>query len=359
MPMIPLHRYCLLLLVLLPAVALTGCGKSDFVVAVEQNPYFGLPGDTQHLHSLDLGRLRTRRWFQDDMARREQGDELRRLLDGLRDHVGFDLIRQIDQINLGQRGVAEEDRPFGNTILIARGRFEGLQGRLDDLRRWLGEEWLIQPRPFEQVQHAGFTIHRLEARSQFNEQHSYRIELAFPSDQLLVLSLSPTLMADSLAVIAGQVEGLRLEEGWRQRLNWPDLSAVAWGGGDFSPPDTVALAPMASDISGLTAARHYFYDVGMADQIRFGGGLAANTIEEATQLTESVRAMHQAGRFYMVMHAQQLPVLAELYDRIMISNNLNRVQLVVTASQDQMSALVRELWALVQKEAAGDSALRP
>ena len=234
MKFIGIQRFVILMAALVCLAELSACKKEPYIQTVEQTPYLGLPGGLNDLLCFDMSRLRTREGFQELLKDLPPGSPVTEALSVLRGRVGFDPVEQIDLLFVATRGKIDPANPFKNVVMIAKGRFPDPAPKLAALRDWLAEEYLINPSPFQRTQgNGGIAIFRTKAQSQFNEKITYELNFGFPSETLMVFSFSPALLDETLAVISGGQQGIRMDKTWLAMLQRPDVGAMLWGDGEY------------------------------------------------------------------------------------------------------------------------------
>ena len=267
--------------------------KTSFLTIVEQTPYLGLDPTVRHISCFNVARLKGRDEFRQFKRDALWRDKLGPLLNQMANRTSLKPLDRIDLLILASSGRRDALIPLKNTVFVARGRFEGLIGQLDDLRNWLGEEFLIAPPAFMGSAHPGteFRTYHLAAKSQFNERIRYDLYVCLVSDSLLVFSLSQHQFNRTLNVMGGLKEGLQADGDWMALLQHPNIGATIWGAGYVSSPWAAGIAAGVPSLQNLPLAKRYFYDVEFyQNKIDAEIGLICETIDSATALTPGLRA---------------------------------------------------------------------
>ncbi|MCE5228024.1 hypothetical protein LLG95_00305 [bacterium] len=340
-----------IMVVLLLALAVAGCQKKNLLPTVEQVPYLGLPATVNHVHGLDMSRVRATQSFADFLAQaRRDNKDLNTILGGLADEVGIDPINDIDMMNLAIRGTPKLNQPISNAIMIARGRFGGVPGKLDKLRQWLGREFLIQPPAFQKSSHpaSNIAIYKTSARSQYNEHIEFQIFIAVPADDLIIVAFSPELMNDTLDVIGmvKGVEGLHNSKAWIDKLKLVQTSATVWGIGDFAPPAEVKQQIANLPDGGIvTKIQNYLYDVDSKDgDLLAEVGLVCDSPASATTLSAALEKGRVAIRDqFAPMIGQQLPETAKLPNKVLITTEINVSRVILRLGQIDLDKISEEI----------------
>ena len=328
---------------------LSACKKEPYIQTVEQTPYLGLPGGLNDLLCFDVSRLRMREGFQELLKDLPPGSQVTEALSVLRGRVGFDPIEQIDLLFVATRGKIDPANPFKNVVMIAKGRFPDPAPKLAALRDWLAEEYLINPPPFQRTQgNGGIAIFRTKAQSQFNEKITYELNFGFPSETLMVFSFSPSLLDETLAVVSGSQQGIRMDKTWLAMLQRPDVGAMLWGTGNISPdllkeiPTGLAQGPVPTPPDALKTARQYYYNIDFGDQFDAQIGLVCDTIDAAEKLSAGLKSGLEQVKKGAAMIASVMPETAKLLDRIVVLTELETAKIRISLTQDQKKALTRE-----------------
>ncbi|MEN6627301.1 MAG: hypothetical protein ABFD69_13840 [Candidatus Sumerlaeia bacterium] len=335
----------LLLLAVVP-----GCRKQNLLSTVEAVPYLGLPASVNHLHCADMKRLRGTQFFQDmlEQAQKENGG-FKSVYDGLRQQVGFDPVQDLDMVTLALRGKPQPNQPLSHVIVLARGRFTDMAGKLEKLRHWLGDEFLIQPPPFQTSRHeaSDITINKMTARSQYNERIEFQILIAFPTENLMILAFSPEFMNDTLDVIASVkgVKGINNSPEWVEKLKTARISATMWGYGDFSVmPEQQQVLANIPDGQAFTKITNYFYDLDSDGDFRAALGFVCDSIDSATKLSAT---LDKGRKMLSDQLAASLPPEAaetiKLPTRLLVTTELKTSHLVLRLTAADIGKINAEI----------------
>lgn len=340
-------------LVLTVLVGLLGCNKQPFMATVEQTPYLGLPANVESLNCIDLGRLRTRDNFLTVMNGLETSLQAKPLLDVLRQKVGFDPWKDMDLLIMSERGAVDPANPLKNSIFIAMGQFKDPAPKLELLRQWLSEDYLVDPPAFQKSLHPGTSFQKFQThgQSQFNVRQVYELNFAFPSDRLMLFSFSSTLLNETLDVFSGQTPGLQKDKAWQQMLDRPDIGAPIWGTGNIKPNAGGSLSPIPL-ASILQSGKQYYYSVNISDDVKAEVGIVCVTIDSATQLTQTIKGLvDQVKAVVALKMATVAPETAKLADKLQLTTEQETSKLFLNLTSDQRKALMDEWEDLGEKAA--------
>lgn len=345
--MTPLSRTTLILLL---AVALAACQKKSMLSTVQGVPYLGLPSSITHLHSVDMSRLRLTPLFQDQIAQgKQESRRFNQLLSGFSAQVELDPIADVDFVSRGTRGALKPNQPLSDKIFIARGRFAGLSGRLDQLRNWLGYEFLIQPPPFQKRQHAASntTVYFLRANGQFNESIEYQISIALPAEDLLVVAFAPENMDATLDVIAAVkgVEGLHNNPAWINKIALVKTTSTLWGVGNVSmSPDVRSDISKLPDGAAYDKIQTYLYNIDSDSELRIEVGFACDTNDAAIALTGALeKARGEMRKRVIILFGEESAGLAALSDKLLITPDQNTSRMILRLQPVDMDKIVPEI----------------
>lgn len=337
-------------LILLLALALAACQKKSMLATVEEVPYLGLPASITHLHSVDMSRLRAAQFFQDQIARaKRESNRFNELLNGFTAQVGLDPIGDIDFVSMAFRGALKPNQPLSDRLFIARGRFAGMAGKLQNLRQWLGHELLIQPPPFQKRLHpaSNVAIYYLTAHSQFNEGIQYQVLIALPSDDLMIVAFAPENMDAALEVIAGTkgVEGVRNNLAWIDKISFVKTTSTLWGIGDFSvSPEARAGLAKLPDSGAYDKIQNYLYNVDSNSELRIEIGFVCDANPSAIALTAALeKARGEMRNGILLLFGQNAPELAGLPDRLLITPDQNTSRMILRLQQTDVEKLEAEI----------------
>lgn len=327
------------------------CKKAPFANTVEQTPYLGLPSGIDMLDSVDMGRLRSREGFTDLLQRAEKHPSVGGTLKALRERVGFDPIQNIDQLVMATRGALDPAKPGTNTVMVARGTFSDPAGTLEKLRQWLGEEFLVDPPAFQETSVAGFRRFHLKAQSQYDVNRFVELTFGFPSQGLMVFSMNPALVDETLGVISGQAKGLQADQEWMKLLQRPRIADEVWGAGKMS--SKVAAHPAASMIRNT---KKYYYSLNLNSETKLEVGLVCDSIEAATKQTDGLKQglaeIKPMVAQFMAMPgvAEQIPPsVPKLLDKISIQTELEVTKIFFTLTADERAELTKDIEAFLAK----------
>jgi hypothetical protein len=334
-------------------LGLAGCKKQPFLQTVEQTPYMGLPGNLNDLQNIDLSRLRAREGFTTIVSDLEDKLKIKPVMDSLRDRVGFDPWKDIDLLIIGTRPNQDANNRFKNIVVLAQGRFAQPAARLEQMRGWLGEEYLVDPPPFQQTTDpdSGFKKFKLSAQSQYNVKQVYELNFAFPSETLMLFSFSAPLLDETLGVIAGQTPGIQKDPAWMKMIERSNISAMAWGTGNINSNATAQVAQLFPNAAALRNARQFYYDVTINQDAQVNLGLVCESIESATQLSQTIKTSLDQLKTLLTRMATQSPQAAKLLDKLKITTELETSKLFLTLTDDERGALIDEWEAMSRKKA--------
>jgi len=356
-----LYPVLLALVILVPAA----CKKQPFLDSMALTPYLGMPSNLDQLHSIDLERLRAREGFQELVDKTIASDpQFKKVMAALVRQVEFNPIEQIDKIFVGVRaGAANAVNPLQNILLIAKGNFQNPAAKLEKLRQWLGEEYLITPPPFKANVHPGTSFKRFQmaAQSQYNEKVVYEFNFAFPSDTLMLFSLSQPLLGESLDVISGQAQGIQTDQYWQKMLDRPNIGAALWGTGNLSPSlfKNGPAAALGGGASAYANARQYYYDVQFGQDFTAQIGLVCDTIEGATQLSQALKGTLDQVKLLALAQSAKAPLTAKLPASILILSELQTAKISLKLSEEERRNLFDEWEKLSEKNAPAPSSPTP
>lgn len=342
-------------------LGLAGCKKQPFLRTVEQTPYLGFPGNLDSLQNFDLSRLRAREGFATIAGELENQLKIKPVMDSLRDRVGFDPWKDIDLLIIGARPNQDPNNRFKNTIVLAQGRFAEPAARLEQFRVWLGEEYLVDPPPFQQTTDpdSGFKKFKLSAQSQYNVKQVYELNFAFPSEKLMLFSLSGSLVDETLGVIGGQAPGIQKDPVWLKMIERPNISAMVWGTGNLDPNAMAQVAQLFPNAAVLRNARQFYYDVTINQDAQFNLGLVCESIESATQLSQALKTSLDQAKALLARVAAQLPQASKLLNKLQITTELETSKLFLTLTDEERGALIDEWEAMSRKKAEPSTPAAP
>jgi hypothetical protein len=352
----PIGLVCLLAALLLAPLA---CKKPPFIETVEQTPYLGLPQGLDHVTSLNVKRLRDRDFY----------TQLRRALnahiglppgaDNIRQHLGIDPLKDIDTLILGAKGSFNKaENPLADTVFIARGQFVSPAMKLETFRRVLAEEYLIAPPPFKATKHPGAEFDRfaLEAPSQYNENIVYKLNFGFPNENLMVFSFSPSLLGETLDVIAAQADGIRKDEFWLAMLQRPNIGAILWGTGNANLRGSAAgiAPPMA-----MSGVQEYFYNIDFSPRLDSTLGLVCTSIDAAERLSGDTKQGLKTMEQQMAVMSVFLPETAKIPGKTSVLPKGQTVEIGLSLSEADTSALQLEWRRFGQQAESGQFPFMP
>lgn len=362
----PLSLAAMLLLGLL-MLAPVACKKQPFINTVQQTLYLGLPTGVDRIFSVDMERVRMTDSFNEAISqmKNDPKSQVKQKLDEIQQKVGFDPLNDINMLVISGRGPGNAKDPMADTVMVARGNFKDGPAKVEKLRDWLGDELLTDIKSSTGQHPGGARTVKITGKSQFDVNKVYELNFGFPSETLMVFSLSGQLMNDTLDVIAGQVEGLRKDQGWMETLKRPNIGATVWGVGNVPPSALKQLAgaggPMAEQ---ARAVRQFFFDFNFTPDFVTHIGLVCENIESATKLADTLRQgfdKQVKPLATMMLASYKAPETLKMLDRINIQNELEVAKISLTEPADDMRKLSDELERLGQtlQAARGGAAMPP
>lgn len=338
------------LLVLLLPIGLTGCKKQPFVQIVNQTLYLGLPANMDNIYSIDMERLTQIDGFNETLTAMENdpvsSKMLKPVIEGLRQRVGFDPVKDLGLVIIATRGPNDPAKPFKNTVIIAHGNFKDPGPKLDKLRDWLNDDYLADTKKTQSVGAGDIVKFQITGKNQLDVNQAIELDFAFPTDSLMVLSASSQLLGDCLDVISGQVDGVQKDPGWKTMLARPYISATAWGAGQITPEASKSLVAAFPDLADQARVlKQYFFDINFASDFTAHIGLVCDSIDSAGQLTEKLRKDYDRNKPQAIalIGALQAPETAKLPDKIKIINELEAVTISLKISEDEVR-VVKDEW---------------
>ncbi|HOR27577.1 MAG TPA: hypothetical protein PLS90_06400 [Candidatus Sumerlaeota bacterium] len=320
---LPLPRLSLAVLALL--LLAPGCRQRPYLETVFQTPYLGFPGGLDNLLRLDVNRLRGRDWYRETLREARQSPRWGLVIQGFTEQVQYQPWQEIDELYVGIRGEVTADQPFRNAVFIARGRFERPAETLERLRLWLGQEFLIDPPPFRQSTYGdGWPVFQTSGQSQYRESVVHELSFAFPTlpaagdnapppPTLMVFGLNRGLFNDTLAVMAGEVDGLQKDAEWLALLQRPNIGALAWGTGRTHNLKFAAVREL------LGRAQAYFFHLDFeSSNLKAEVGLVSGSIDQAQALTDLAQQKQQLLVAAWQPIAPVAPALAEVPGKLFI-----------------------------------------
>lgn len=317
-----------------------GCNKKPTLELYENTPYLALPSETETLFSFDISRLRNRDKIQQMLKEMESRDAaFGHTMQSLRKDVGFDPVHRIDMLYVGTLGKADPINPFKNVIFIARGNFADPKPTLDKLLAWLGEEYLITPPPFtvSPYEDTGIDIYRTKAQSQYNEKLIVDLAFAFPTERLMIFSMTPGHVPAALSIIGGLTEDMRKDAFWQSMLKRPSIGSMIWSAGH--------LPTERRNVGGVPTAppdaRDYYFNLNFNDSFDFELGLVCESIEKATEVTRQLKEGISQAKQGAALFGAIAPQSYGLLDKPLVITEKEAAKVSLKLSPED----TRKLWA--------------
>ncbi len=340
-----------------------GCKKKTSYDVVEQNPYLGMPGLLDHLINFDISRLRLRDGFREFRQELLDDPQAGIIFEALDKRMGLNPLDDVDRVVVGVRGRVDPDDPVKNLLVLFQGRFSNADQMMEGLHQWVAEEYLIAPPPFRKSTHPGTDFKRFQTsgQSMYSEQNLV-LELNFailespggdgagedpssPGRGLMVFSFNSALVAETLDVISGQMEGIQKDENWVTMLDRPDTSSFFWGTGNLDP----AMTRGAQALSGLSKAGQYYFHLNLKTNPEAELGLVCDSIESAEALAGEIKTGIQSLKGLMPLVAMAAPETAKLPDKIVAIPKQEITRVILKLTESDHRALVNEWKALARQ----------
>lgn len=349
------RRGSLGLLLVCLALAVVGCGKQSFVEIVRQTTYLGLPTQIDYAINLDINRLR----LSDNFSRVESAllanPKLGPLMRGMRERLKLDPLRAFHYVSMGAPAETTPDNLWTQSVYLVKAELGDPKEKLESLRKWLGEDFLIEPPPFKEVDHgSGFAIHQLSAQSQYNETIIYNLYFAFPAPDLMLFSMNQALLGDTLNVIAGSADGIQKSDVWAGRLARPNLGATFWSTGSMALiKQPLSQNPMAATMlrGAISEARDYFISVDTLGENKLELGYYFETSDAARKMTEEMKTGLDGVKKGLSVLAPVAPETAKLADKIVVLQELQEAKLILILQSATVRAVLDEAKAMAQPQA--------
>jgi hypothetical protein len=267
-------------------------------------------------------------------------------MDTLRQQVGFDPWQDMNRVILGVRGPTDPQHPGKSVIVLARGKFQNAPERLKKLADFLGEDLLAEPKVTQIAHASGIPKVQITGKLQRNVKEVVELNFAFPSDTMMVFSLSSQQVNDTLDVISGQLDGIQKDQAWLEMLKRPNIGAAVWGTGTLSAATANKLAEGLPEAAGqIKGIKQTVFDLNFNPDLALRIGLVCENIDSATKLSDALRGkFDQAKGFGKIMlAAQQAVQTGKLLDNIKIMNELETARITLTLTGDEQR-LLRDEW---------------
>jgi hypothetical protein len=329
------------------AVLAASCQTKSPIETIRESPHLGLPSTIDQLHSIDLQRMRYLNGFDNFVTQALDKAPLRPIFQALKQRVGFDPLRDLDQVVVAiEQGAMDPAEPLRHLVVIARGRIEDPEARLEGLHQWLGDEYLIPRRTFEQHTHAsgGFAKYQFRAQSQYDEKVIFDLNFAFPDPSMMVFAGSPALLGKTLDVMAGEAPDLGRDGFWKSMLVRPDVGAMLWGMGNLKLTNlSQTLALVAPAASGLDMARQFYYQLDFGESFKAELDVVCASIDDAGVFTGSLKTVHGLlTQGLLGSNSSDLPRTAELPDKLVVYSELDTCKITLPLTHDDRRALLTE-----------------